>query len=137
MNRDTKRKEKRVARHARIRRRVSGTALRPRMAIMISNRNMYVQFIDDQKEVTLASASTVGKAAGNPTVGSAHALGKSAGAAAVAVGIQRVVVDRGGFKFHGRVKALVDGAVEGGLQIRNQPLVEAGTSDAGSDKEAS
>jgi large subunit ribosomal protein L18 len=136
MNRDTKRKEKRAARHARIRRRVSGTAERPRMAIMISNRNMYVQFIDDLKEVTLASASTVGKDAGNPTVTSALALGKTAGALALAAGIRRVVVDRGGFKFHGRVKALVDGAVAGGLQIRNQPLVEE-TPDAGSDKEAS
>lgn len=110
------------------------------MAIMISNRHMYVQFVDDLKNATLASASTVvEKSSGNPTVGRAAELGKSAAAVALAAGIQRVVVDRGGFKFHGRVKALVDGAVAAGLQIRTRPVaVEAAVAvDAGADKEES
>ncbi len=122
MNGERNRIAKRQSRHARIRQRVKGTAERPRMSIMISNRHMHVQFVDDLKQATLASVSTQAGGEAGATVPKAHALGKSAGQAALAAGIRRVVVDRGGFKFHGRVKALVDGAVEAGLQIRTRPV---------------
>ena len=88
------------------------------MAIMISSRHLYVQFVDDARQMTLASASSLSVGAGNPTVERARALGRTAAGAALAAGIRQVVVDRGGFKFHGRVKALVEGAVEGGLRVR-------------------
>lgn len=139
MNGERNRIAKRQSRHARIRRKVVGTADRPRMSIMISNQHMYVQFVDDQRQATLAAASTMKGGEAGPTVVKAHALGKTAGQAALAAGIRRVVVDRGGFRFHGRVKALVDGAVEAGLQIRTRPVEPVGgpAADAGVDKEAS
>jgi large subunit ribosomal protein L18 len=105
-----------MRRHVRIRRRVSGTADRPRMAIMISNRRIYVQFIDDVRQHTMASAASPA-GAGNPTVERAREVGRRAGAAALAAGIEQAVVDRGGFKFHGRVKALVEGAAEAGVRF--------------------
>lgn len=86
------------------------------MAIMKSNRHLYVQFVDDVAGVTLASAGTLG-AEGKNDVGSAGALGKRAAEAALAKGIKDVVVDRGGFPFHGRIKAVVDAAREAGLTM--------------------
>ena len=108
------RKEARAIRHRRLRKKVAGTGERPRMSICISNRNMYVQFIDDESRRTLAAA----KAQDGKNVGAATALGTRAAEAAAKAGIQAVVVDRGGHRFHGRVKAVVDGAVEAGLKIR-------------------
>jgi large subunit ribosomal protein L18 len=106
----------RAYRHKRIRAKVSGTAERPRMALMKSNRHFYVQFVDDTRGTTLASASTVnlGKPQNKET---AKEVGRRAAEAAKAKGFTQVVVDRGGFKFHGRIKALVDAAVEAGLCI--------------------
>ena len=111
------RKDARTIRHKRVRKKVAGTGDRPRMSICISNRNMYVQFIDDESQRTLAAAKAVGREDGNH-VGAATALGTRAAEAATNAGIQAVVVDRGGRRFHGRVKAVVDGAVEAGLKIR-------------------
>lgn len=108
------RKERRSGRHRRIRRKVSGTADRPRLAIMISSRHMYAQFIDDERGVTLASASTIGDD-GKHNVATATALGSKVGGIALAAGIRQAVVDRGGFKFHGRIKAIVDAAKAAGL----------------------
>jgi large subunit ribosomal protein L18 len=105
-------------RHLRIRRKVNGTADRPRMAVMVSNKFMYVQFIDDDKGVTLASASSV-KLDKNNNVETAKLVGKSAADVAIKAGIKAVVVDRGGFKFHGRVKALVDAAIVAGLKLND------------------
>lgn len=111
------RKEKRAARHLRIRRRISaGTAERPRMAIFVSNRYMYVQFIDDAAQTTLASASTL-KGGQKCNIEGAKALGAAAAEAAQAKGIKSVVVDRAGYKFHGRVKTIVESAVAAGLSI--------------------
>lgn len=109
-------------RHWRIRHKVQGTAERPRMSACFTNENIYVQFIDDTKGVTVASASTKGKTvADRAKLGanseSAKRIGKTAAEAARAAGISKVVFDRGGLKFHGKVKALADAAREGGLQF--------------------
>lgn len=110
------RKDLRARRHRRVRRKISGTADRPRLSIMISNRHMYLQFIDDDRGATLAQASTAGKSV-NVTVGSAKALGLEAAEAAKAKGVSRAVVDRGGSRYHGRLKAAVEGVIEGGVSI--------------------
>ena len=110
------RKEQRVARHKRIRRHVSGTAERPRTAIFVSNRYMYVQFIDDVAGTTLASASTL-KGGWKCNLEGAKALGEAAAQAAQAKGLKTIVVDRAGYKFHGRVKTIVESAVAAGLSI--------------------
>lgn len=87
------------------------------MAIMISNKHMYVQFIDDDRGATLASVSTCGKEGVKHNVQTAGLLGREAAEAATRAGVRNVVVDRGGFAFHGRVKAIVDGAVAAGIAI--------------------
>ena len=109
------RKVQRQKRHLRLRQRVIGTAARPRMSICITNKNMYVQFIDDDAGKTLASASSLKEKAANMEV--AKSLGQAAAAAAKATGITTVVVDRGGFKYTGRVAAIVESAVEAGLSV--------------------
>ncbi|MDD2597956.1 MAG: 50S ribosomal protein L18 [Kiritimatiellae bacterium] len=110
------RKEQRTRRHLRIRQRIKGTAERPRMAICVSNKHMYVQFIDDIAMHTLASSSTL-KEGQRCNIESAKKVGTDAAEAAKASGISVVVVDRGGFAFHGRVKQIVDAAVEAGLKV--------------------
>ena len=113
------RKEQRQRRHQRLRQRVKGTAERPRMSICISNQHLYVQFIDDDAQCTLASASTAGaKAAVN--CAAARALGQTAAEAALAKGISRVVIDRGGFRYHGRVREIVEAAVAAGLSVSDK-----------------
>ena len=109
------RKEQRQKRHLRIRQHVAGTAQRPRMSICITNKHMYVQFIDDDAGRTLASASTIKEQKANLEV--AKNLGAKAAEAAKAAGISAVVVDRGGFKYTGRVAAIVESAVAAGLSI--------------------
>ena len=109
------RKEQRQKRHLRIRQHIVGTAARPRMSICITNKHMYVQFIDDDAGRTLASASTIKEQKANLEV--AKNLGTRAAEAAKAAGISAVVVDRGGFKYTGRVAAIVESAVEAGLSI--------------------
>ena len=109
------RKEHRQKRHVRLRQRISGTAARPRMSICISNKHMYVQFIDDEAGRTLAQANTIKEQKANVEV--AKALGARAAEAAKAAGISTVVVDRGGFKYTGRVAAIVEAVVAGGVSI--------------------
>ena len=109
------RKVQRQKRHLRLRQRIVGTAARPRMSICLSNKNIYVQFIDDDAGRTLASASSIKEQKANVEV--AKNLGKAAAEAAKAAGISIVVVDRGGNKFTGRVAALVDAVVENGVAI--------------------
>ena len=109
------RKVQRQKRHLRLRQCVVGTAARPRMSICISNKHMYVQFVDDDAGRTLASASTIKETKANLEV--AKALGAQAAENAKAAGISTVVVDRGGFKYTGRVAAIVDAAVAAGLSI--------------------
>lgn len=104
----------------RIRRKVSGTAQKPRLSVFRSNTETYIQLIDDENGVTLAAASTRDKDIKAQKAPKAE-LAKLAGAAvarkAVDLGIKEVVFDRGGNLYHGRVKAVADGAREGGLQF--------------------
>ncbi len=111
------RQDRRRARHRRIRKRISGTGERPRMAIMVSNKHMYVQFIDDTANSTLAAVSTLKNGGAGATISKARVLGERAAEVAKAVGIASAIVDRGGFAFHGRVRALVEAASEGGIDV--------------------
>jgi len=104
--------------HIRIRRKVSGTAERPRLAVFRSIKHIYAQIIDDRSGRTLVSAATVEKGAPNGgNVAGAQAIGKLIAERAKEKGIASVVFDRGGFLYHGRVKALADAAREAGLQF--------------------
>ncbi len=111
--------EYRKRRHLRLRQKVAGTAARPRMSVFVSNRHLYVQFIDDAASVTIAQCSTqqesVGAAKNN--VETAKKLGQLAAQAALEKGIKEVVFDRGGFTYGGRIKALADAAREAGLKF--------------------
>ena len=109
------RKVQRQKRHLRLRQRVIGTAARPRMSICVTNKNMYVQFIDDDAGRTLAQANSLKDAKAN--LGVAKELGSRAAEAAKAAGISSVVVDRGGRKYTGRVAAIVEALVAGGVSI--------------------
>ncbi|MBP9686721.1 MAG: 50S ribosomal protein L18 [Candidatus Doudnabacteria bacterium] len=108
--------ERRGRRRARIRSRVTGTAARPRLSVFRSHKHIYAQLIDDVAGQTLAAASSATSATGTKTDRSTE-LGKAIAAAAAKAGIATVVFDRGGYKYHGRVKALADAAREAGLQF--------------------
>lgn len=111
-------KEYRVRRHLRLRKKIKGTAECPRMSVFVSNKHIYVQFIDDAASKTLASASTVmGKTDAKLNVETAKKVGVMAAQAAQEKGISQVVFDRGGFTFHGRIKAMADAAREAGLKF--------------------
>jgi large subunit ribosomal protein L18 len=105
----------RIRRHRRVRKKISGTSDRPRLAVFRSNKHIYAQLIDDRAARTLAAASDTG-AEGDKTV-RAKNVGQSLAKQAKAAGIERAVFDRGGRLYHGRVKALAEGAREGGLQL--------------------
>jgi large subunit ribosomal protein L18 len=112
------RPEVRAAVHRRIRRKVRGTTERPRLAVYRSLNHIYAQVIDDQKSLTLASASTTEKTLREKTGGNIDAakrVGQAIGERALAAGIEQVVFDRGGYLYHGRVKALTDAARAAGL----------------------
>lgn len=103
----------------RIRRTIKGTADRPRLSIFRSNKQIYAQLIDDINGITLAAASSASKELDLKAnkVAIANAVGKAIAEKAKSTGISAVVFDRGGYLYHGRVKALADGAREGGLQF--------------------
>ena len=109
----------RLARHKRVRGKISGTADRPRLNVFRSTNNIYAQIIDDVKGVTLAAASTLDKEiegnGGNKEA--ARKVGALIAKRAADKGITDVVFDRGGYIFHGRVKELAEGAREGGLKF--------------------
>ena len=112
--------EHRLRRHRRVRKKVLGTAVRPRLAVFRSNKHIYVQAIDDLAGRTLASASTMEtdvRSGSTATVAAAKEVGKRVGERAKEAGINSVVFDRGGFKYHGRVAAIADGAREAGLEL--------------------
>jgi large subunit ribosomal protein L18 len=109
-------------RHNRIRRSLSGTPERPRMAVFRSNEHIYVQVIDDDGQRTIAAASSIdkdlkGKLESGSNIAAAEAVGKLLAERAIAAGIKTVVFDRGGNLYHGRVKALADAAREAGLDF--------------------
>ena len=110
----------RKRRHTRVRKKVSGTTERPRLVITRSARHMFVQVVDDTVGQTLASASTMEKdlrVAASAKSDKAREVGKLVASRAKAAGVDTVVFDRGGNKYHGRVAALADGAREGGLEF--------------------
>ena len=104
--------------HFRIRQKMSGTAERPRLNVYRSLNHIYAQVIDDAKGVTLLSASTMAaKIKGGGNVAAAKEVGKLVAERAIEKGIKRVVFDRGGYLYHGRIKALADAAREAGLEF--------------------
>ena len=119
---DSKKRKLRQLRKWRIRKKVAGTAGRPRMSVCFSNEHIYVQFIDDAKGVTLASASTRHKSTAGrdqlaANVESAKKIGALAAETAKGRGIAAVIFDRNGARYHGKVKALADAAREAGLKF--------------------
>ena len=111
-------REARARRHRRVRGKVAGTAERPRLAVFRSNRGIFAQLIDDDAGRTLASASWLGlKGQKGSKTDQASAVGREIAAAAAKAGIGTCVFDRGGYLYHGRVKALAESAREGGLQF--------------------
>ena len=117
MQRDSK-NDIRLRIHKRIRRRLAGTTVRPRLAVFRSVKHIYAQIIDDTKGQTLASASSNEKSAPNGgNVAGAKAIGKLVAERAQDKGVKAVVFDRGGYLYHGRVKALADAAREAGLEF--------------------
>ncbi|MCS7224241.1 MAG: 50S ribosomal protein L18 [Armatimonadetes bacterium] len=116
------RQERRLRRHWRVRRRVVGTAERPRLAVFRSLKHIYAQIIDDQTGRTLCAASTLDKSLRQKIQGlskkeQAAAVGRLISERALAKGITAVVFDRGGHRYHGRVQALADAARQAGLQF--------------------
>ncbi len=109
----------RVRIHKRIRLKVKGSESRPRLAVNRSLKHIYAQLIDDEKGHTLAAASSVGKggAAGGGNIAGAKEIGKLVAERAKEKGIKSVVFDRGGYHYHGRVKALAEAAREAGLEF--------------------
>jgi large subunit ribosomal protein L18 len=117
-----RRRKARIRRHRRIRRRVFGTAARPRLAVFRSSRHIYAQLIDDVAGHTIAAASTrdaqiVADAVGKSGREQAALVGRIAAERAKEAGIETVVFDRGGFGYHGRVRALAEAARESGLSF--------------------
>jgi large subunit ribosomal protein L18 len=110
-------REARMRRHRRVRGKIAGTAERPRLLVFRSNRGISAQLIDDDAGRTLASASWKGVNASGSKIEQATAVGKALAEAAKKAGIERCVLDRAGYLYHGRVKALAEGAREGGLQF--------------------
>ena len=112
-------REARLRRHRRVRRRVSGTAERPRLVVFRSNKGISAQLVDDLEGRTLASASWLGlpKSFKGTKTEQALEVGRRLGATAKKAGIEQAVFDRGGYLYHGRVRALAEGAREGGLRF--------------------
>jgi large subunit ribosomal protein L18 len=114
--------EARRERHVRLRKKVSGTQERPRLCVRRSLHHLYATLVDDSRGHTLVAASTrdksvAGELSSKTSVDAAKAVGGAIGAKAKAAGISRVVFDRGGYKYHGRVRALADAAREAGLEF--------------------
>lgn len=110
----------RKKRHARVRSKITGTAERPRLNVFRSNKYIYAQLIDDMNGVTLASASSMDKDFSSDVTGNVEAaakVGEAIAKKATEKGLKSVVFDRGGYLYHGRVKALADAARENGLQF--------------------
>jgi large subunit ribosomal protein L18 len=113
-------REARIRRHRRVRKKIRGTAERPRLSVFRSARHIYAQVIDDADGRTLAAAATTEpglRSGGGSPVDAAKSVGKLVGERAKAAGVSTVVFDRGGFKFHGRVAGLAEGAREAGLEL--------------------
>ncbi|CAM6040502.1 unnamed protein product [Sphagnum compactum] len=122
--REPTRREGVKIRHRRLRKKLNGTTERPRLAVFRSNQHIYAQVIDDTKQHTLAHASTVSKAireeleiSSGPTIAAAKLVGETIAKTCLEKGINKVAFDRGGFVYHGRIKALAEAAREAGLEF--------------------
>ncbi len=107
-------------RHLRVRKKVTGTVVRPRLVVSRSSRHVFVQVVDDVQGVTLASASTMEadlRESGDDKTAKARRVGELVAARAKQAGVEAVVFDRGGNRYHGRVAAIAEGAREGGLDL--------------------
>ena len=114
------REDRRRRRHLRVRKRIRGTAARPRLVVFRSSKHMYVQLVDDDRGVTLLGASDRSEGlqvGGKGKTGKSFGLGELVAAKAKGQGIKQVVFDRAGYRYHGRVKAVADGARKGGLEF--------------------
>ena len=112
--------DNRYRRHLRVRKKVAGTAVRPRLVVFRSSKHIYAQLVDDQRNVTIAGAADTSEGVqveGKGKVARSFALGRFIAAKAKEKGIAKVVFDRGGYQYHGRVKAVADGARKGGLEF--------------------
>ncbi|HYY38510.1 MAG TPA: 50S ribosomal protein L18 [Xanthobacteraceae bacterium] len=112
--------DSRYRRHLRVRKKVAGTPERPRLVVFRSSKHIYAQLVDDQKGVTLAGVADTSAGVqleGKGKVARSFAVGKLIAAKAKEKGIAKVVFDRGGYQYHGRVKAVADGARKGGLEF--------------------
>ena len=112
----TKKEQRRIKIKYRVRNKISGTAERPRMSVFRSNKQIYVQFINDETGTTLAAASSLGLEA-MPKKAQAAKVGEAIAKKAIEAGIEKVVFDRNGYLYHGRVKEVADGARNGGLKF--------------------
>jgi large subunit ribosomal protein L18 len=117
MQKQFDRKSARARRHRRVRVKVTGSAERPRLTVYRSLHHLYAQLVDDASGRTLAAASTLALKAGKKDLGAAAAVGRSIADKAKEAGVSAAVFDRGGFLYHGRVKALAEAAREGGLEF--------------------
>jgi large subunit ribosomal protein L18 len=114
------REERRYRRHLRVRKRVAGTAERPRLVVFRSIKHIYAQLVDDDRGVNLLGVSDASEGLaleGKGKVAKAKAAGKLLAEKAKAAGITKTVFDRGGYRYHGRVQAVAEGAREGGLEL--------------------
>ncbi|HVH09584.1 MAG TPA: 50S ribosomal protein L18 [Gemmatimonadales bacterium] len=114
------REHRRYRRHLRVRRKVAGTPERPRLVVFRSSKHIYAQVVDDTRGVTLLGAADTSEGVtpeGKGKTARSFALGRLVATRAKAKGIDKVVFDRGGYQFHGRVKAVADGARKGGLEF--------------------
>jgi large subunit ribosomal protein L18 len=112
----TKKEQRRIKIKYRVRNKISGTAERPRMSVFRSNKQIYVQIINDETGTTLAAASSLGLEA-MPKKEQAAKVGEAIAKKAIEAGIEKVVFDRNGYLYHGRVKEVADGARNGGLKF--------------------
>lgn len=117
MDKNKAKNQKNIRRHARVRSTISGTAACPRLSVFRSNRGMFLQLIDDLAGVTLASASTLELKTKAKKIDLGKELGLLIATKAKAVKVTKVVFDRSSYKYHGRVKAVAEGAREGGLEF--------------------
>ncbi|HKW40145.1 MAG TPA: 50S ribosomal protein L18 [Gemmatimonadales bacterium] len=114
------REQRRFRRHLRVRRKVTGSAARPRLVVFRSSKHMYAQVVDDTRGLTLVGAADTSEGLqveGTGKTAKSFALGRLIAAKAKAKGISKVVFDRGGYQYHGRVKAVAEGARKGGLEL--------------------
>ena len=112
--------DRRARRHLRVRKRINGTAARPRLVVFRSSKHIYAQLVDDERGVTLVGAADTTEGIqvdGKGKTAKSFALGKLIAARAKDKGIAKVVFDRGGYQYHGRVKAVAEGARKGGLEL--------------------